>query len=214
MKLLIVGKGKMGNVFKSLYEDDVTLVDNETIFNLENNYDGVIDFSHPSLIHLTLSYCLKHHLPLVIGTTSYSEQQISLIEKASKIIPICIDSNYSLGILNLKKCIESLVSFHFDKIVITEIHHIDKIDSPSGTAKTLKNFIKRIFLKEVEIISYREKDVFGMHKIEFINQEESICLIHDAKNRSIFAKGAVVALDYIKNKKPKLYDFKEIIDGK
>lgn len=214
MRLLVVGKGKMGNTFKSLYKEDVDLVDDEEIFSKDGDYFGVIDFSHPDLIHLTLSYCIKNHLPLVIGTTNYNEEQIKLINDASKLIPICIDSNYSLGILNLKKCIESLTSFQFEKIVITEIHHKDKIDSPSGTSLALKNFIQKMFLSPIEIISYRQEDVFGIHKIEFINKEESICLIHDAKNRIIFAKGALLAISYIKNKKAKLYDFKEIIDGK
>lgn len=214
MKILMVGKGKMGQTFYSLYKDEITLIEKEDLLSINEKYDGVIDFSHPSVIDYTLKYCQKYHVPLVIGTTSYSTKQLQQIKLVSNEIPICLDSNYSLGILCLKKCIESLSSFSFEEIVITEIHHKYKLDSPSGTSLALKSFINKMFLNSVKIVSYREDDVFGFHKIEFKNNGETISLIHDAKNRNIFAKGARMALDYIKNKNNGLFNFGEIINGK
>ncbi len=214
MKILIIGNGKMGSTFKNLYGENVDVINGSDIFNYENKYDGVIDFSYPNQIEMTLEYCIKNKLPLVIGTTNYSQEQLKLIENASLEMPICLDSNYSLGILGIKKCIESLTKFKFEKIVITETHHKNKIDIPSGTSLSLKKYINKMFLNDVEIISFREDDNVGIHKIEFINKEETISIIHSVENRAIFAKGAKIALKFIKQKKAKLYDFGEIINGK
>lgn len=214
MKILIVGKGKMGKTFLEIYgKEKIFLVDKE-IENFKEKVDGVIDFSNQILIDKILNYCLKNNLPLVIGTTNLNKEQIDKISSYSKKIPICLDSNFSLGVLGLKKCIESLSFFKFEEIVITEIHHKDKLDIPSGTAKSLKQFIETIFNNKVKIVSIRKDDVFGIHKIEFINKGETICLIHNANNRAIFAKGARIALNYILKKEPKLYNFGEIINGK
>lgn len=214
MKILIVGKGKMGKTFLEMYGKEKVFLVDEEISNFNEKVDGVIDFSNPVLIEKTLNYCLKNKLPLVIGTTSYNENQLDKINVASKKIPICIDSNFSLGILCLKKCIESLSLFKFDKISIIEIHHKDKVDSPSGTSLVLKKFIEKIFPNKVNIISIRKEDVFGIHRVEFINKGETISLIHDTTHRGIFAKGAKKALKYILNKEPRIYSFGDIINGK
>ena len=73
--------------------------------------------------------------------------------------------------------------------------------------------IDRDFLNSIEIMSFREGNICGMHSIEFINKGESIILTHDAKSRSIFASGAYEALKILKNKNKGFFNFGEIING-
>lgn len=214
MKILLIGKGRMSIEFKKLYSNEI--VDNfssKEEFIDYDNLDGAIDFSYPELSISSANYCLKHHIPLVIGTTNLTDKQLQIIKDISKKIPICLDSNFSLGILKLKKCIDSLSSCQFDKIIIREYHHVDKKDSPSGTALSLKKYLNKLFLNSIEIMSFREGNICGMHSIEFINKGESIILTHDAKSRSIFASGAYEALKILKNKNKGFFNFGEIING-
>ena len=99
MKILLIGKGRMSIEFKKLYSNEI--VDNfssKEEFKDYDNLDGVIDFSYPELSISSASYCLKHHIPLVIGTTNLTDKQLQIIKDVSKKIPICVDSNFSLGI--------------------------------------------------------------------------------------------------------------------
>ena len=215
MKILVIGKGKMGHILKDMYPDEIIKeVDNiEEINKFNLKVDGVIDFSHSSLLNETLSLCKKNKIPLVIGTTNLTKENYEYIENVKNYIPICLDSNYSLGIICLKKCIESLSSFTFDKIIITETHHKDKKDIPSGTALSLKKYLSKMFNNKIEIIANRKDDYVGIHQIDFINQGEIISIKHEAGNREVFAKGAHLALSILKGKKASLYEFGDIING-
>lgn len=215
MKILVIGKGKMGHTLKDMYPDEIIKeVDNiEEINKFNLKVDGVIDFSHSSLLNETLSLCKKNKIPLVIGTTNLTKENYEYIENVKNYIPICLDSNYSLGIICLKKCIESLSSFTFDKIIITETHHKDKKDIPSGTALSLKKYLSKMFNNKIEIIANRKDDYVGIHQIDFINQGEIISIKHEACNREVFAKGAHLALSILKGKKASLYEFGDIING-
>lgn len=215
MKILVIGKGKMGTTLKELYPNEVIeqLDTIEEIASFDKQVDGVIDFSHHSLIQAVLDLCLRKKIPLVIGTTGLTEEENIAIKNASKVIPLCVDSNYSLGILNLKKCIESLSHFTFEKIVITETHHEKKLDIPSGTSLSLKKYLNKMFINEIEIKSYRKGDITGIHKIDFINKNETISIKHEAYNRSIFACGAKMALEIFIKKAANLYSFEEIMNG-
>ena len=215
MKILVIGKGNMGHTLKDMYPDEIIKeVDNiEEINNFNLKVDGVIDFSHSSLLNETLSLCKKNKIPLVIGTTNLTKENYEYIENVKNYIPICLDSNYSLGIICLKKCIESLSSFTFDKIIITETHHKDKKDIPSGTALSLKKYLSKMFNNKIEIIANRKDDYVGIHQIDFINQGEIISIKHEACTREVFAKGAHLALSILKGKKASLYEFGDIING-
>lgn len=215
MKILVIGKGKMGNILKDIYPNEVIEeIDTiEEIKKYNSKVDGVIDFSHSSLLNETLFLCKKNKIPLVVGTTNLTKENYDCLDKVKNDIPICLDSNYSLGIICLKKCIESLSNFTFDKIIITETHHKDKKDIPSGTALSLKKYLSKMFNNEIEIIANRKSDYVGIHQIDFINQGESISIKHEAFNREVFARGAHLALSILKGKKASLYDFGDIING-
>lgn len=215
MKVLVIGKGKMANCLKKLYPNEIIdMIDQtEDILSFNKDIDGVIDFSHHSLLNSVLTMCVKNKYPLVIGTTDLDNENLLEVDNAKKSIPICLDSNYSLGILSMKRCIESLSSFTFKRIVVSETHHVSKKDTPSGTALSLKKFLNKMFSNEIIIKSYREGEVNGIHKIDFINDNESISIRHEAYNRDIFAEGAMTALTILKNRRAKLYNFEEIING-
>ena len=107
MKILVIGKGKMGNILKDIYPNEVIEeIDTiEEIKKYNSKVDGVIDFSHSSLLNETLSLCKKNKIPLVVGTTNLTKENYDCLDKVKNDIPICLDSNYSLGIICLKKCI-------------------------------------------------------------------------------------------------------------
>ena len=84
---------------------------------------------------------------------------------------------------------------------IEEIHHMDKLDSPSGTAVTLNNQINNIFNQEIEITSKRIPNEIGTHKINYSSQIDNIEMIHTSKSRDGFALGALIAAEWIIDKK-------------
>ncbi|SVA38893.1 uncharacterized protein METZ01_LOCUS91747, partial [marine metagenome] len=103
-----------------------------------------IDFSSPDVTEEILDYCNKNLLPLVIGTTGLSKDQQDMLLDLSKDIPILMASNMSMGIAKLKKLISTFIQKSNDifECEITEIHHTKKIDSPSGTALELFNYLE------------------------------------------------------------------------
>ena len=109
-----------------------------------NNISAVIDFSSPDGFIACANYCIENTIPLISGTTGLSEEHLLLTSSAKKSIPILISSNMSLGIANLKRLIkEYLLSISTpSKCSITEIHHISKKDSPSGTALEICRFLE------------------------------------------------------------------------
>lgn len=213
MRLKIVGKGKIGRIFLERFKDEIVEQVNYSK-ELNNNIscDVVIDFSHPDNLNDLLDYCINNHLPLVIGTTGYNILQEKKIFETSNIIPICKDSNFSEGIIRLKRVIKEFYAYY--KIIqITETHRLDKIDAPSGTALMLKRFILSLNPDiEVMIRSIRKGDVCGIHKVSFVNDNEELSIIHKANNRYIFVDGAYYAAFLMLKKESGLYTFEEIIN--
>ena len=149
LKIFINGlSGKMGQSVSKIANDK-----NYIISNTIESCDLVIDFSHPNNLSEMLKSSIKFNKPIIIGTTGFSKQQFKTIEKAAQEIPIMCSSNFSDGVLNLKKTIESFIknsseSFNCE---IEETHHTEKIDFPSGTAIDLRNFIMSVDKKNIVI---------------------------------------------------------------
>jgi 4-hydroxy-tetrahydrodipicolinate reductase len=178
------------------------------ISSLMKKSDIVIDFSSPDSLQDILKSAQKYNKPIVIGTTGYSKEQLHQIKLASKNTPILLSSNFSLGIA-ICKMISSLAFNKANKkfdIKIEETHHINKKDSPSGTAIMLQEQLS----KDIPIISKREKDVIGEHKIIFSSKEEMFEIKHTAFSRDVFAKGAILCTKYLYGKKPNLYSIDDI----
>ena len=208
--------GRMGVAVKSIISEtnDFNLLDKD----LCEEHDCIIDFSRPdSCINLILERKNKKILtPLIIGTTGFNEQQLGVIEEAAKFSPILLSFNMSKGISNLKKGIKKIIEDLNSPTICTinDYHHVNKVDSPSGTAIELKNFIeekdKNKFVESIEIKSFREGDFFGIHEVDFKSNEKHVALKHKALSRLIFADGALHAAKKIINKNPGLYNLESI----
>ncbi|MFA5417952.1 MAG: 4-hydroxy-tetrahydrodipicolinate reductase [Bacteroidales bacterium] len=178
----------------------------------------VVDFSQPGGVREVYKYCFRHQLPVVSGTTGW-------LEKWDEVVEECISnggaffyaSNFSMGVnilfyLNDQLAqIMSKVSGYSPKL--KEIHHIHKLDSPSGTAITLANqVIARLDnlkawtleqpaeIGKLPIESIREGEVPGTHVVTYESEHDLISLVHEAKNRQGFALGAVLAAEFLAGK--------------
>jgi 4-hydroxy-tetrahydrodipicolinate reductase len=201
----LYGNGKLGKLIKNeLY------IYNQLDRSLNLNDFGkiIIDVTSPEGTIELIDKCLlfKKYPKLIIGTTGHTEDQIQIIKNYSKYASVIYCSNFSNGIQNLIKMIKNL-TFDITKIEIKDIHHIHKKDAPSGTAKLLLNELQKIYPdKSIDICSVREGEVVGYHEIKLYGDKESITLIHNAEDRSIFAKGCVGMIEKIKNKENGYYD--------
>ena len=149
-----------------------------------------------------------------MASTGHSEDQLSSLKKYSEDLPILIAPNLSLGVNLLKKSLLLLKNNgSINKIEITETHHKEKKDSPSGTAKDLAEFIdKNLHLKAKTVVkSIRDESSVGTHEVKISLDNDELIITHNAFDRKIFAKGAIKAIEWIVNQKPGLYSMQEII---
>lgn len=234
MEIIIHGTGKMGNVLLDLIKEkqDITK-DKITGFCDEltdEEGDVIIDFSHFSRLENMLNYAKNKNIPLVIGTTGYSDDIYKKIVETSKYIPILLTSNMSLGITVMKdilKKITPVLSNNFD-IEIVESHHNKKIDSPSGTAKTLVEIVKENSTKdldakygregisprkenEIGVHSLRGGTVVGEHSVIFYGNDEVIEIKHRAFSKKIFAEGALKGARVLLKKENGLYGMEDLL---
>lgn len=203
----------------------------KSVFDLPEKPDVIIDFSHPSVLPDLLSYCNMNNVPLVIGTTGYSDEEKSQITAASAKIPIFFTFNMSLGInllAELAKKAVQVLGGQFD-IEIVEKHHNRKKDAPSGTAIMLADAINeelgnknRLVYDRHSVRKPRDKDEIGMHSVRggtivgeheiiFAGHDEVITLSHSAQSREVFAVGAVNAAVFITGKPSGLYTMADLI---
>jgi 4-hydroxy-tetrahydrodipicolinate reductase len=193
--------------------------------------DVVIDFSSPEGTQEVLRLCLQYKKPIVIGTTGHSEEQLNNIKKSSEKIPIVLSPNMSLGVNLIFKLVEFLTNVLKDKnydIEIIEAHHNKKKDAPSGTAKKIMEVIKNIkpeteFVygrngiigerknNEVGINVIRCGDIVGEHTVIYSTYGERIELKHIATSRETFAKGAIFAAKWVKDKPVGLYNMFDVL---
>ena len=208
--------GKMGSSICDIAANDETI----SIVNDIKNADVVIDFSRPESSLKVLNKCVNYKKPLLIGTTGFNENQIKTIIKTSKEIPILLSFNMSKGIFILKKSIKDFLSLNELSLecIIEEVHHKNKVDSPSGTAIELQRLIKENNISNnvtsINIKSERTLDVFGIHKVIFFNNSENIEFKHEALSRKVFATGAVNIAKLILKNEPKLYTTEDFFNAK
>lgn len=169
-----------------------------------------IDFSRPEA---TLKLLKKTNTPMVIGTTGFSDQQLQDIKVFSKSRPLLLTSNTSPGMNTLMSLLENsaLNTLQGYDVLASEIHHRGKKDSPSGTMKTLLSILKSHGFSEPQVQSARVGDEKGTHSISFFSEEEELTLTHRVNHRRVFAKGALLAAQFIaKQTQPGLYSFGDI----
>jgi len=223
MNIALLGYGRMGKTIEEIAENrghKIVLKVSEDIdnYDLENlKIDVAIDFSVPKAAFKNITTCFKHDIPVVSGTTGWLDNY----EKAREICneegsAFIYASNFSLGVnvfFQLNEKLAGMMQGLEDYSVnIEEIHHIQKLDAPSGTAITLAQQIleKNSRLKgwqlddadddEIPIKAKREENVPGTHTVTYESSVDKIEIVHTAKSRQGFALGAVVAAEYLKDR--------------
>lgn len=226
MKIALLGYGKMGKEIEAIAlqrnHEIVLKVDesNASIITLDDikKADVAIEFSTPHTVMANIRQCFEAKVPVVVGTTgwydSFKEIEMDCLNKNGTLLHA---TNFSLGV-NLFFKVNSYLAELMNKydnydVEMEEIHHIHKLDKPSGTAISLANQIidkldrkakwsitdknpETLFIKDV-----REGEVPGTHIIKYKSAVDDIEIIHKAHNRKGFALGAVVAAEFIKDKK-------------
>lgn len=210
-------------------EDGVFKVYNK-IEDIEQDIDVIIDFSVPVATFEILKYAIKNHIPTVIATTGFNEEELKEIENISKEIPIFKSSNMSLEINLMVSLVQKVAEvLNESDIEIIEAHHNKKIDSPSGTAILLADAINKVFegekqynfdrmskrekrdKKEIGFSSIRGGNIVGEHTVQFYGENETLEITHKSYSRQVFAEGALKAARFIVNQNVGLYDMEDLV---
>jgi 4-hydroxy-tetrahydrodipicolinate reductase len=220
MKIAIFGNGKMGKLISKIAKErghHINAVSNSSnsATNIDlQNIDVAIDFSTPDTAFENIMHAINNDTPIISGTTNW-------LKKYEQVKKACIKSNgaflyasnFSLGmniLFKLNKNLANLIKNYNYENIISESHHLEKLDSPSGTAITLRENIEEILQKKIEIKSNRTKNIIGTHSIKYTSDIDEIEIIHTAKSREGFATGAIIAAEWIINKKG-VFSFEDII---
>ena len=221
MKIALVGYGKMGKIIDEIaqsrgHEVVARLRETPTIENL-NDPDVVIEFSNPEVAFQNIKTCLENKIPVICGTTGWLDKKPEVERIAMESgTAFLYGSNFSLGVNlffalneNLAKMMNKFSEYSCQ---LEEIHHIHKLDAPSGTAISLaegiihnSNFeawkLDETKEKELGIFAIREDEVPGTHSVFYRSEVDEIEIKHTAFNRNGFALGAVIAAEWIVDKK-------------
>jgi len=235
MKIALLGYGKMGKIIEKIATDrkhEIVLkitssnADDLTAENLQKA-DVVIEFSTPSTVRLNITKCLEAGVPVVVGTTGWygSIDEIkALCDQRNG--AVLYGTNFSVGVnvfFHINKALARLMNnYPYYDVQVEEIHHTQKLDSPSGTAITIaQGIIENTDTKsnwtnvlvsddnkaddtvkpdELLIESYRMDSVPGTHTVIYDSEVDSIEFKHTAHNRNGFALGAVLAAEWLQNK--------------
>lgn len=202
IKVIIGGYGKMGHmVEKVLRERGIELVAaSEDITGTDPAVARecvCIDFTTPEAFRANYPFIARHFKAAVIGTTGWNEIRADVIRAFDEAgTPMIYASNFSLGVNALFKAIQKaseLLKGAGYKPEIEEIHHIHKLDAPSGTAKSMADWVEQYLGEKPEITSIREGEVPGIHTLTLTSACDRLTLGHEAFSREGFAQGAVVA---------------------
>lgn len=202
VKVIISGYGKMGHmVEQELRNQGIELVQaSEDITATDPAVDSecvCIDFTTPEAFRSNYPFIARHFKAAVIGTTGWNdiEEQVKQAFEAAG-TPMIYASNFSLGVNALFAAVRkmsALLSGAGYTPAIEEIHHIHKLDAPSGTAKSLADIVEKELGRKPEINSIREGEVPGIHTLTLTSGCDKLTLQHEAFSREGFAKGAVLA---------------------
>ncbi|WP_203594465.1 4-hydroxy-tetrahydrodipicolinate reductase [Wenzhouxiangella limi] len=241
MRVLVSGaSGAVGKELRRLIEADPELelagvADRSGFFGSGDQGDVLVDFSHPALTLRCLELAEQRGLPLVIGTTALTERCRDRIEQAATRIPLCVAANFSVGVtvmLELAARAASALPTTFD-IEIAEAHHRRKLDAPSGTALALGEAVaqaRKQVLSEQAVMDRsvrreprssaeigfqvsRGGDVVGEHSVQFFGDGERLEIVHRATDRSIFARGALLAARKLTERGAGRVEFRDLLVG-
>ncbi|MFC4162098.1 4-hydroxy-tetrahydrodipicolinate reductase [Epilithonimonas zeae] len=230
MKIAIIGYGKMGKIIDEIsqsrgHEVVARLKETPTTENL-NNADVAIEFSNPEVAFENIKTCLENKIPVICGTTGWLDKKPEIERLAlENNTPFLYGSNFSLGVNlffalneNLAKLMSNINEY---SVQLEEIHHIHKKDAPSGTAISIAEGIienskyeawklDETRDKELGIFAIREDEVPGTHSVFYRSEVDEIEIKHTAFNRNGFALGAVIAAEWIVDKKG-IFSMKDVL---
>ena len=233
MKIALLGYGKMGKVIEKValsrgHEISLRKTSSSSFEGMEN-VDVAIDFSIPDAAVGNIMSCFDTNVPVICGTTGWLSQYNEMVTLCKvKNGAMIYASNFSLGVnlfFEMNTYLAKLMSkFDQYKVRMEEIHHTQKLDSPSGTAITLANDIinqsqytnwvlQNANANEVLINAKRIENVPGTHAVIYDSEIDSIEIKHIAHSRAGFALGAVIAAEWIIGKKG-VFSMKDVLDLK
>lgn len=224
MNLLILGRGKTGSLVAEVAQERRH---HARIAGAKENTDGaaltsekltdiaaVIDFTAPHCILANIEACVKAGKNMVVGTTGWYQQidhVRALVERHQT--GFVYAPNFSIGVnlfFDVVRTAAAALRYEYSGQIF-ERHHIHKKDAPSGTAISLQRVIRESSgaREDLEITSFREGEVVGLHEVVFESAADRIYLCHDAKSRRGFAEGAVRAAEWLAGKKG-FHEFKDV----
>jgi 4-hydroxy-tetrahydrodipicolinate reductase len=222
MNFLVLGRGKTGSVVAEVARERGHGV---SVLSGAANPNGagltaatlaqtevVIDFTTPQAVVKNIEACVQAHKNMVVGTTGWQGDLPGvrhLIEKSGT--GFLYGANFSVGVnlfFEVARTAAAALQHRYSGQIF-ERHHTQKKDAPSGTAVALQGILKQASGTELEIISFREGEVVGMHELVLNSTHDTIYLCHDAKSRRGFAEGAVRAAEWVAGKKG-FFDFKDV----
>ncbi len=227
MNIALIGYGKMGKAIEEIALQKghivVLKIDDQNLDALTNknleNADVAIEFTMPQSAVSNILQCFDARLPVVCGTTGWLEQKNFVEQKCLEANGTFLTTtNFSIGVnifFELNKKLATLMNLHENyNVEIEEVHHTQKKDAPSGTAITIaEGIIENSSLKKnwinihtddkniLSIISKRIDAVPGTHSAKYTSDVDDIEIIHTAHNRKGFAAGALMAAEFIHDKK-------------
>jgi 4-hydroxy-tetrahydrodipicolinate reductase len=195
--------------------------------------DVIIDFTAPVATAWTVTRAAEREVAMVIGTTGLGEAELRAVEKAAERIPIVLSANMSLGVNVLFGLIGQAarsLGAGYD-VEIVELHHRQKKDAPSGTALAMANVLAEALGRdlgavgrygrqgdvgarsdeEIAVLAVRGGDIVGEHTAFFCGLGERLEITHRASSRETFARGAVRAAQWLRERDPGLYDMQDVL---
>jgi len=224
MNLLILGRGKTGTLVAEVARERKHHIqiagakENDACAALApeklRDVDSVIDFTTPDCVIANIEATVEAGKNMVVGTTGWY-QELDRIRELVKLhdTGFVYAANFSIGInlfLDIARTAAAALQHEYTGQIF-ERHHAHKKDAPSGTAIAIQHVIREASGKdeEIEIISFREGEVIGMHEVVLESANDNVYLCHDATSRRGFAEGAVRAAEWLAGKKG-FYDFKDV----
>ena len=238
MKIILIGKGRMGQLIARTAQeagDEIAAnfdeFDIQDLEKLDKAGDILIDFSRPAALPYIAAYVRRIGTPLLSGTTGYGDAERRTLAELGQYAPVLWSANYSLGVAVLYRALKTIAPVlgrDFD-VEITETHHNQKEDAPSGTAKLLldavdpdhqltpvygrEGFTGKRKKTEIGVHALRGGTVAGTHTVQFFGPDEELEFTHRAASRQIFVNGALHMARLLPGKPNGLYDLQKVLFG-
>lgn len=245
ISVALIGHGKMGRRIEALAgqvdatvsavfdtNPETRLKDLATAEVLQK-VDALIDFSHPQQVEESVAVASQAGKPLVIGTTGWDIDRQKLADQCRlNKVAVLYGSNFSLGVqlfMKLARKAAGLYNHPLFDVALHETHHTQKVDAPSGTARTIAELMSselqskkgwrygvdtrgHVQTEQLLVTSSRLGGVFGDHEIRIQSEWDDICIRHSARNRDGFAVGALKAAVWLRDQAPGFYQIEEVVE--